>query len=129
MSITIKDLTVNYLTNPIGIDEIPRFSWKLTQDGRGNRQRSYRIKVMTGGKMVWDSKNVKGDECILIEYKGRKLMPRTTYRWNVSITDKAGERAQSEDAFFDTGKLDEAWTGSYIQSGYKLPRELMASSP
>ena len=129
MSITIKDLTVNYLTNPIGIDEIPRFSWKLTQDGRGNRQRSYRIKVMTGGKMVWDSKNVKGDECILIEYKGRKLMPRTTYRWNVSITDKTGERAQSEDAFFDTGKLDEAWTGSYIQSGYKLPRELMASSP
>ena len=47
MAITIKDLTVNYLTNPVGIDEVPRFSWKLLQDGRGNRQRSYRIKVMS----------------------------------------------------------------------------------
>ena len=129
MSITIKDLTVNYLTNPLGIDEIPRFSWKLAQDGRGNKQRSYRIKVMTGGKVVWDSKNVRSDESVLIEYKGKKLLPRTTYRWNVSVTDKKGERAQSEDAFFDTGKLEEEWVGKYIQAGYRVPRELAASSP
>ena len=99
MSITIKDLTVNYLTNPLGIDEIPRFSWKLAQDGRGNKQRSYRIKVMTGSKVVWDSRNVRSNESVLIEYKGKKLLPRTTYRWNVSVTDKKGERAQSEDSF------------------------------
>lgn len=129
MAITIKDLTVNYLTNPVGIDEVPRFSWKLLQDGRGNRQRSYRIKVMSEGKTVWDSRNVRSDETILVEYKGKKLMPRTSYRWNVSVTDISGERAQSEDAFFDTGKLDEPWQGRFIQSGFKLPRELQASSP
>lgn len=129
MAITIKDLTVNYLTNPVGIDELPRFSWKLEQDGRGNRQHSYRIKVMSEGKTVWDSRNVKGDETILIEYKGRKLTPRTSYRWNVSITDVSGERAQSEDAFFDTGKLDEPWKGRFIQSAVKLPPELKDSSP
>ena len=29
MSITIKDLTVNYLTNPLGIDEIQDFPGSL----------------------------------------------------------------------------------------------------
>lgn len=129
MSITIKDLTVNYLTNPTGIDQLPRFSWKLDYDGRGNYQRTYRIKVMQGTKIVWDSKDVRSEDTILVEYQGKALEPRTTYRWNVSITDKSKERAQSEDAFFETGKLDEQWEGRFIQSGYKVARELMFSSP
>lgn len=30
----IRDLTIEYRKNPIGIDEKPRFSWKLESESR-----------------------------------------------------------------------------------------------
>ena len=122
MSITIKDLTVNYLTNPLGIDEIPRFSWKLAQDGRGNKQRSYRIKVMTGGKVVWDSKNVRSDESVLIEYKGKKLLPRTT-SLECRVTDKKVKEHKVK-MLFDTGKWKKNGSANIYKQDTECPENL-----
>ncbi|MFA7673773.1 MAG: family 78 glycoside hydrolase catalytic domain [Clostridia bacterium] len=129
MSIQITNLTVNYLDAPIGIDELPRFSWRLIQDGRGNRQSAYRITVKRGGHLSWDSGVIESDDSILIEYKGEGLKPRMRYGWKVTVTDRYGRNYVSETAFFETAKLDEPWKGRFIQSGFRVPRELAPSSP
>ena len=37
----IRDLTIEYRKNPIGIDEKPRFSWKLESEKQDVVQTSY----------------------------------------------------------------------------------------
>ena len=43
--IKLYGCTINYLKNPCGIDENPRFSYKISSDGRGGKQLSRRIRV------------------------------------------------------------------------------------
>ncbi|MBO6128189.1 MAG: family 78 glycoside hydrolase catalytic domain [Pseudobutyrivibrio sp.] len=43
-----------------------------------------------------------------------KLNPRTRYFWRVSVTGDNGESATSDAQFFETGKMDEPWTGKWI---------------
>ena len=46
----IRDLTIEYRKNPIGIDEKPRFSWKLESEKQDVVQTSYQIQVVSGGQ-------------------------------------------------------------------------------
>lgn len=50
----VYDLRTLKLTNPIGIEQTPTFSWKLSSD-KTDSQTAYRIIVKSGGKTVWDS--------------------------------------------------------------------------
>ena len=42
------------------------------------------------------------------------LMPRTRYYWRVTITGDNGDAAVSDIQYFETGKMDEPWTGKWI---------------
>ncbi|WP_026497987.1 alpha-L-rhamnosidase [Butyrivibrio sp. WCD2001] len=42
------------------------------------------------------------------------LKPRTGYFWRVTITGDNGDTAVSDVQYFETGKMDEAWTGKWI---------------
>ena len=55
----IRDLTIEYRKNPIGIDEKPRFSWKLESEKQDVVQTSYQIQVVSGGGTVagWKATN------------------------------------------------------------------------
>ncbi len=100
----IKDLTTEYKTSPVGIDELkPRFSWKLQSDQNNTRQTAYQIKV-SAGETVWDSGRVESEDSILVEYAGKQFEPRTAYVWEVTVTDNHGETA-SASAAFETGLL------------------------
>ena len=46
-----------------------------------------------------------------------KLDPCTRYYWRVTITGDNGDRAVSDIQFFETGKMDEPWTGKWIAQG------------
>ena len=39
----IRDLTIEYRKNPIGIDEKPRFSWKLESEKQDVVQTNYQV--------------------------------------------------------------------------------------
>ena len=41
----IRDLTIEYRKNPIGIDEKPRFSWKLESEKQDVVQTNYQIRL------------------------------------------------------------------------------------
>ena len=110
---SVVNLTVNYQTNPLGVDEnAVRFAWKMESNIIGQEQDSYKIVVKKGssnGTTVWDSGTVASELSTGILYSGSALELETRYYWTVAVTTKSGEYFTSEPAFFETGT---DWTGA-----------------
>ena len=105
------DLRVEYLENPIGMDEaIPRFSYKLRGNGSKQVRRILTLKDHTS--ILWE-KEEESSETIQLEYDGKALQPFTAYEWSVSVLDDLGEYATAS-ARFETGFMDEAWQAAWI---------------
>ena len=103
----LYDLTIEYKTNPLGLDEVqPRFSWKLQSDKNDTRQTAYRLTV-SNDEVMWDTGKIESEQSILIEYMGALFAPRTPYTWTVTVWDNHGESA-SASAGFETGLLSGA---------------------
>ncbi|WP_026506375.1 family 78 glycoside hydrolase catalytic domain [Butyrivibrio sp. MC2013] len=105
----ITDLTVCYMTDPIGIDEMPTFSWRYAKGSKVRRQEAYRIEVReeSSKDAVWDSGWVESDDSLCIAYDGDELSPCTRYAYSVTIRDDEGrELSSSGDSYFETGVLD-----------------------
>ena len=45
---------------------------------------------------------------------GLSLAARTRYAWTVSVRSDAGEEATSQEAWFETGKMGEPWSASWL---------------
>lgn len=120
----LYDLTIEYKQHPLGLDEVqPRFSWKLQSDGQNVTQTARQITLQTGGHPVWDSGRLETEKSILTEYLGPTLLPRTTYRWTVTVWDNRGESA-SASADFETGLLQgSAFEGKAAWITHDLPAE------
>ncbi len=103
----LYDLTIEYKTDPLGLDEVqPRFSWKLESDRNNTRQAAYRLTV-SNGEVMWDTGRVESEQSILVEYMGALFEARTSYTWTVTVWDSHGENA-SASARFETGLLSGA---------------------
>lgn len=117
----IRDLTIEYRKNPIGIDEKPRFSWKLESEKQDVVQTSYQIQVVSGGQLMWDSGRVESDQSVLVPYKGAALKEMTVYQVQVSVWDNCGELGQVT-GNFETGLMrEENWNAKWIT--HTLPAE------
>ena len=121
----IVQCTCNHQENPLGLDRTPRFGWKMRSDTRGDTQTAYRITVSTDARRaqagqgdVWDSGQTAGDGNVSVAYAGPPLQPRTRYYWCVTAWNRAGEAAVSRPAFFETGKLNEAWRARWITAPF-----------
>ncbi|WP_183561943.1 alpha-L-rhamnosidase [Mucilaginibacter sp. SP1R1] len=120
----VKDLTIEYAHNPMGVDvPAPRFSWKLASGLRGTMQQSYQIRVSTddksigtGKSLLWDSGIIKTDESIQVAYTGPALQSKTRYYWQVQVKDNHGNSsAWSEINFWQMGILNVGeWTAKWI---------------
>jgi len=113
----VKDLRVEYMKNPIGLDEPqPRFSWKLESDERGVFQTAYTIIVSLDesfDRIVWNSGEVVSDQSVAIVYEGTALLPATRYFWKVQVKDRDSHTiASTEKAFFETGLQDSGWSNA-----------------
>ena len=116
----IQELQVEYTVNPVGIDlTSPRFSWKMWDTVRGQKQTAYQImvsssaeKLSNGDYDMWESEKVFSGESVAIYYEGDPLQASTRYFWQVKVWDKDGDISLSaEEAYFETG-LMEAGFGS-----------------
>lgn len=123
----LYDLTIEYKTNPLGLDEVqPRFSWKLESDAQDTRQAAYRVTV-SNGEIMWDTGRVESEQSILIDYLGETFAPRTAYTWEVTVWDNHGEAATAS-AAFETGLLSGgAFEGRAKWITHGLPAEETAS--
>ena len=110
----IYDLQVNHITRPLGFMlNNPSFSYKVAGDG-AKRQVSARICVFGPDSVpVYDS-GESGQIDSLGFTPPLPLRPRTHYTWKVSVTADNGERAESAETWFETGKMEEAWQGQWI---------------
>ncbi|MBB6638173.1 glycoside hydrolase family 78 protein [Cohnella thailandensis] len=129
----IEKLTVDYRTNPIGIDNPkPRFSWILTDEARNQYQTAYQIQVATElAKLsedrpdLWDSGQVPSDQSLHVIYEGRELVSEQIAYWRVRVWDKRGTpTAWSEPAYWSMGLLGRnEWHGEWIGSGVSPEEE------
>ena len=126
-------LTVNYLKDPCGVDENPRFSYKIASDRRADSQARRRILVATdrallskGEGDVWDSGFVESNENVLIPYEGAPLAPVTRYYYSVTCETVSGEHLTSEPATFVTGKLGGKFAAKWISLA-RLPKNVTSA--
>ena len=117
-NVSIDNLTVDYQSTPLGIDqESPHFSWQMKglDAKRGYTQKAYQL-VVTDAKnqIVWDSKKVNADRSVGIEYAGKALQPTTRYTWKVMVWDNTGKMSTNA-SWFETGLMNPdiaAWSGA-----------------
>ena len=115
----LYDFRIEYRENPIGIDNPPRFSWKIKSSHPDLVQTAYQIQVTGGGKLMWDSGCVKSDQSVLVPYGGKPLEPMSAYQVQVSVLDNIGCLEQATGSF-ETGILQEDnWKGKWIS--HSLP--------
>ncbi|MDR1745928.1 MAG: glycoside hydrolase family 78 protein [Tannerella sp.] len=125
--IEVRNLTCEYLENPLGIDVgQPRFSWQIKDRKgiNGQRQTAYRLLVASSlDKLkqnegdLWDSQKTESEETHLVEYQGIPLHSGNDCYWKVQSFDRDGNpSAWSKPARFSVGLLDSSdWKGSWVK--------------
>jgi alpha-L-rhamnosidase len=112
--ISVMNTACESKINPVGIGTAhPRLSWVINSSGRDIRQSAWHVLVSDHPDQLknnignlWDSKVVKSDGSIQVEYAGAPLSSEKKYYWKVQIHDQAGKAtAWSETATWQMGLL------------------------
>ena len=111
--LTATHLKCNNLENPIGVSELPAFSWIPVSPLRGMEQSAYQIilhndvsGLKPGTGCLWDSGKIPSSQSVFIDYSGPDLLPATKYHWKVRLWDNNDKPSKwSETSYFITGLL------------------------
>ena len=116
---SVAKMKVSGLTEPLGIDVKPTFSWQTTSDKRGFFQGAYCIVVTDGnGTEVWNTGKVTSPLQNNIQYEGTALTSRTSYKWTVTVYDKDGNASNGETSSFETAFMNPSeWKAKWIYAG------------
>ncbi len=112
-------LTVEYIREPALVkivDPKPEFAWEVPQ--AAGYQQAFQLLVSSSKKLIdknignmWDSGQVRSDQSINVEYKGKPLNEHTAYFWKVRIFDKDNRLTEySVPQKFNTGEFGEQVT-------------------
>ncbi|HWB92094.1 MAG TPA: family 78 glycoside hydrolase catalytic domain, partial [Puia sp.] len=124
--ITVGDGSVEYLTNPVGIDtREPRLSWIIGGNERDIRQTAYQIFVASSPEKtnekaadVWNSGKIASDSSAGVVFGGGPLVSARRYFWRVRVWDQGGDSAtMAEPAYWEMGLLTkEDWKGKWLSA-------------
>ena len=111
----ITQCKVNHIESPMGYQlGTPVFSW-VTEAAQGKKQTAARLLVWQDMEKTiclhdteWQNLNSLATPVEL------PLQPRSRYFWTVAVRSDAGEEAESELNWFETGKMGEPWQGQWI---------------
>lgn len=111
----ITNVRINGIDNPIGFAyDYLLCSWNV-EEAQGKKQINAIIEVSDSEDF---SDILYKKEAADLKQNGEKLdvelKSRTTYYYRVTVTTDAGECVTSDIATFETGKMDEVWTGKWI---------------
>jgi alpha-L-rhamnosidase len=144
--IKVTGLSIEYLSNPIGIDvEKPRFSWIIESKEHNVQQAAYQILVASSpekanGAMgdIWNSGKIISSNSVLIPYAGDALLSGKRYYWKVRTWNQDGTVSVTSDtAFWEMGLLAKNdWKGKWISApkvfdwaNLKNHRKLLIQNP
>ena len=117
----IENMKVNHIENPIGFRmNKPVFSY-VVSESTGKKQKAARIRIASDEVMqniVFDS-GMNQTISSLAFAAEISLQPRTRYYWTVEAEADDGDRGQSEPAWFETGKMEESWSGLWIRAPFE----------
>ncbi len=129
MSQRIARLRINYLENPIGLDDPnPKLSWILDSPEPGAKQTHYRLTVGSseGESDFWDSGKVETSETRWIRYTGKPLPARTRAHITIEAWDE--DKAYTPATGFwesGPGSWEAKWIGGTLIGG---PRTTIPSA-
>lgn len=116
--LTVKKLTVEHMTNPIGLDvSEPRFGWKLESGKKNVHQTAYQIRLYKENELAADTGKLDRDTSIEVTAEGFQAEPKTVCQVEVTVWDNHGETASLEGCF-ETGRL-----GVPFVSGWAEPEQ------
>lgn len=131
VSVRPTRLRCEYLENPLGIDvKIPRLSWILQSDERGQKQTARQVLVASTSQILaedrgdlWDTGKVQSDQTIHVEYVGKPLVSRMHCHWKVRVWDEGGQVSPwSGPAFWSMGLLKPSdWEAQWIAYDHPTP--------
>ncbi|HIW21878.1 MAG TPA: glycoside hydrolase family 78 protein [Candidatus Dorea intestinavium] len=128
----VTNLLINYLENPIGIEENPQFSWCLETNKRATVQVAYQIQIATDQEfltLIYDSGMVKTNRASQIVLTDLKLEPLHYYYVRVRVTDNNQEVSLYSDVrVFLTAKLSLPWSAQFITAESNLDADKSAGS-
>jgi len=117
-------LRCEYLTNPLGIDELrPRLSWWVNDERPAEIQSAYHVlassdpdKLQANGADLWDSGKIESGQVHGIEYAGSPLESDRSVWWKVRTFDSDGLPSPwSDAASFETGLIHDAdWRARWV---------------
>ena len=111
----ITQLTVNHLAEAVGLDEAPRFSWRIAADGRNFVQKKYRLRITSGGVTRYDSGWTESDRSINVPADGFEMSPATAYQAQVEVMGPDGEVSEpSAPLPFVSGLMNIPWSAKYV---------------
>ena len=135
-TVRVEDLRCEYLQTPLGLDvPQPRLSWKLAAtrpNDHGQRQTAYQILVASSPTIltknkgdVWDSREAKSDQSVLVPYAGPALQSGQCCWWKVRVRDQKGVLSDwSSPACWSMGLLKpEDWKAQWIGSDQVFTRK------
>lgn len=111
----VIDVKINGIKNPVGFSyPVIKCSWKVTA---AQSRRQMNVKIVVAEDDAFSS--------VIYEKEGRDLQsigellelslkPRTRYYLTVEVTGENAESAKSKTAYFETGKMREAWKADFI---------------
>jgi alpha-L-rhamnosidase len=119
----VCQLQVNHLrtensANPLGLGmNQPRFSWRLSGEGRNLQQSAYQLVVKDDHGEKWNSGKVSSPESLYVPYAGTPLESGKKYHWQVKIWDDKGRSSGwSQVASFAMGLLHAGdWKAKWIE--------------
>ena len=133
------NLRCEYLLNPQCIGEtLPRLSWTIQSNRRGEIQRAYKILVASQPELLannhgdlWDSGKVHTAQSTQVVYAGNALNSRDRCFWKVRIWDRDGKpSAWSQTASWTMGLLHPRdWQAKWIGVAQTLNTNPQDSSP
>ena len=112
----INSLKTNHIINPLGFHlGKPKFSFVVT-DTTAIKQEAAQIEVAIDenfSETIFDSGKSEEIDSLGFELQ-IDIKPCTRYFWRVKVWADNGETAHSEVQWFETGKIDECWNGTWI---------------
>ena len=125
-SLSVANLRVDYLVNPLGIDDThPQLSWELASSAQNQMQQAYDVQVATSSALLsantpdlWNSGKVTSSASINVSYGGAALHSREQVYWRVQVWDASGNTsAWSSVAYWEMGLLSSAdWSAHWISN-------------
>lgn len=123
--LTIYDLTCQYRTDPVGIEEIhPVLGWKLKSQENGQMQTACQVIVASSPDKLtpekadlWNSGKMFSGQSVAVPYAGRPLQSRETCFWMVKVWDRNSvESGWSRIATWEMALLEPAdWQAKWLK--------------